>query len=150
PEPDVALLDALPILPGINITEAPERIQRKLYDALQLQIHYDRPDHARFRLTLTDDTVNALTQATTGAVHEPDTRAHATATPPGAQIHLAGSSVSTGQGPLPEIGQCRHTSAEPVPGRFQQFSSSGGTRCLCDTQSIPRGPEPHTYGSRRS
>lgn len=50
----------------MNITEAPERLQRKLYDALQLQIHYDRPDHARFRLTLTDDTVDALTQATTG------------------------------------------------------------------------------------
>jgi len=85
PEPDVDLLDALPILIGVNITEAPERLQRKLYDALQLQVRYDRPDQARFRLTLTDDTVEALTLATTGtAVVGPETRAHATATPPGA------------------------------------------------------------------
>ncbi len=89
PEPDVELLDQLPILAGINLTEVPERLQRKLYDALQLQIHYDRPDHARFRLTLTDDTVDALTQATTSAgIREPDTRAHATATPPGATSSL--------------------------------------------------------------
>jgi DNA invertase Pin-like site-specific DNA recombinase len=85
PEPDLVLLDALPILAGVNITDAPERLQRKLYDALQLKIDYDRPDQARFRLTLTDDTVDALTRATTGtATPEPETRAHATATPPGA------------------------------------------------------------------
>jgi site-specific DNA recombinase len=85
PEPDLDLLDALPILVGVTITDAPERLQRKLYDALQLKIDYDRPDQARFRLTLTDDTVNALTLATTGTVApEPATRAHATATPPGA------------------------------------------------------------------
>jgi hypothetical protein len=85
PEPDVDLLEALPILKSINITEAPERLQRKLYEALQLQIHYDRPDHARFRLTLADDTVDALTRATTGTgVREPESRAHATAAPPGA------------------------------------------------------------------
>jgi hypothetical protein len=75
-------------LKTVNITEAPERLQRKLYEALQLQIHYDRPDHARFRLTVTDDTVDivdALTRATTGTgVRQPETRAHATAAPPGA------------------------------------------------------------------
>jgi len=83
PEQDIDLLDALPILKTVNITEAPERLQRKLYDALQLQVHYDRPDQARFRLTLTDDTVEALAKATGGsATREPETRAHATATPP--------------------------------------------------------------------
>src|SRR5262249_7977721 len=51
------LLDALPILAGIRITDAPAPIQRKLYDALQLTIRYDRPDHVRFRLVLTDDAV---------------------------------------------------------------------------------------------
>jgi hypothetical protein len=66
PEPDLDLLDALPILAGVNITDAPERLQRKLYDALQLKIQYDRPDQARFRITLTDDTVDALTLAITG------------------------------------------------------------------------------------
>jgi hypothetical protein len=54
------LLDALPILEQVTITQAPEEVQRKLYDALQLQIHYERPDHARFRLVLTDDTVEAV------------------------------------------------------------------------------------------
>jgi len=60
-EQAVDLLDALPVLPKLDITQAPERIQRKLYDALQLQIHYDRPDNqARFRLVLTDDTIETL------------------------------------------------------------------------------------------
>lgn len=85
PEPDVDLLDALPILAGVNIADAPEGLQRRLYDALRLKIGYDRPDQARFRLTLTDDTVDALTLATTGtAAPEPESCAHATATPPGA------------------------------------------------------------------
>jgi DNA invertase Pin-like site-specific DNA recombinase len=79
PAQDIDLLDALPILEHINITEAPERIQRKLYDALQLQVHFDRPDRARFRLVLTDDTVESLAAAT-----EPAIDAHSTATPPGA------------------------------------------------------------------
>ena len=81
----VAPVDALPILKNVNITEAPERLQRKLYDALQLQVRYDRPDQARFRPTLTDDTVEALAKVTGGsATREPETRVHATATPPGA------------------------------------------------------------------
>jgi len=78
----VAPVDALPILKNVNITEAPERLQRKLYDALQLQVRY-RPDQARFRPTLTDDTVEALAKVTGGsATREPETRVHATATPP--------------------------------------------------------------------
>jgi DNA invertase Pin-like site-specific DNA recombinase len=81
----VDLLDALPILETVNITEAPEALQRKLYDALQLTIHYDRPDQARFRLVLTDDTVNALAASTGTAMAEPTTRAHEPATLPGAR-----------------------------------------------------------------
>jgi hypothetical protein len=81
PEPDLDLLDTIPLLDQINITEASERIQRKLYDALQLQIHYQRPDQARFRITLTDDTADMLT-AVVG--EEPNACAHSTATPPGA------------------------------------------------------------------
>jgi hypothetical protein len=66
PDQDLGLLDALSLLPGIAITKAPDSIQRKLYDALQLQIHYERPDQARFRITLTDDTAEMLNQAVTG------------------------------------------------------------------------------------
>jgi DNA invertase Pin-like site-specific DNA recombinase len=96
PTQDVDLLDALPILEGITITQAPEPIQRKLFDALQLQIHFDRPDQARFRLVLTDDIVDALANTTVGGVdtdqatthgtvtHLPTPRAHGNQTPPGA------------------------------------------------------------------
>jgi hypothetical protein len=85
PRRDAELLDAVPILAGINISQAPEPIQRKLYDALQLQIRYDRPDQARFRLVLTDDAVQALAASTVtdaGATDrtgiEPDTVSSAT------------------------------------------------------------------------
>lgn len=47
------MLDAVPVLTDINITQVPESIQRKLYDARQLQIQYHWPDHALFRLVLT-------------------------------------------------------------------------------------------------
>lgn len=85
PEQAAELLDALPILEDLDITEAPERVQRKLYDALQLTIHYDRPDQARFRLVLTDDTAEALAATSGGTVTDlPTTRAHGDRTPPGA------------------------------------------------------------------
>jgi site-specific DNA recombinase len=80
----VDLLDALPILADVNITEAPEALQRKLYDALQLTIHYDRPDQARIRLVLTDDTIDALTASAGTGNAELTTCAHEMATPPGA------------------------------------------------------------------
>jgi DNA invertase Pin-like site-specific DNA recombinase len=78
PDQDPSLLDALPILQGIRITDAPEPLQRKLYDALQLQIHYDRPDQARVRLVLTDDTARAVTGLATAGAHQDRT-------PPGAR-----------------------------------------------------------------
>lgn len=81
PTQDFNLIDAVPLLADIAITRAPKRIQRKLYDALQLRIQYDRPDQARFRLRLIDDSARLLAKAV-GA--EPGTRAHSTATPPGA------------------------------------------------------------------
>jgi hypothetical protein len=82
PEQAVDLLDALPILETVNITDAPEALRRKLYDALQLTIHYVRPDQARFRLVLSDDTVHAL--AARAGTAETTTRAHEQGTPPGA------------------------------------------------------------------
>jgi hypothetical protein len=73
---DTTLLAALPILESLRITDIPETIQRKLYDALQLEIHYDQPNTARIRLTLTDDNVGMVAAGVA-------TRAIATATPPG-------------------------------------------------------------------
>jgi hypothetical protein len=100
PRRDVALLDAVPILAGINITQAPEPIQRRLYDALQLQIHYDRPDRARFRLVLTDDAVGALAASTvtnvgttdrTGIQPGPVTSANVTTLTPRQRAHEPGA-----------------------------------------------------------
>ncbi|HZN74507.1 MAG TPA: recombinase family protein [Micromonosporaceae bacterium] len=86
PDQAVDLLEAVPILEQINITKAPERVQRKLYDALQLTIHYHRPDEAHFRLVLTDDTVDALAASTGGVTDRPPSRAHGHGTPPGAPL----------------------------------------------------------------
>jgi site-specific DNA recombinase len=86
PAQDTDLLDALPLIQDLNITDAPEAIQRRLYGALQLDIRIDRTDdgdHARIRLALNDDTVTML-QAVTG--EEPDTSAHRTGSPPGAPL----------------------------------------------------------------
>ncbi|MGC9671425.1 hypothetical protein ACNTMW_33380 [Planosporangium sp. 12N6] len=94
PQQDVDLLNALPLLPRIKITEAPERIQRKLYDALLLKIHYDRLDQARFRIVLTDDTANLLNHAVDG-VEEPTIRAHDASTPPGNLFVLSRSLLPT-------------------------------------------------------
>jgi hypothetical protein len=87
---DVDLLDALPILEHVNITEAPERIQRKLYDALQLTIHYDRPDQARFRLVLTDHTVENLAAGTGSATDVTAPGAPTQRTPPRARTCAQG------------------------------------------------------------
>jgi DNA invertase Pin-like site-specific DNA recombinase len=89
PEPgqDESLLDALPILADINITKAPEQLQRRLYDILQLQIHYTRPDQARFRIVLTDDNTEALTSATADdAAPDPLSTAQSVGTWPGAPV----------------------------------------------------------------
>jgi site-specific DNA recombinase len=84
PAQDLELLDGLPIVRSLNITDAPEAIQRRLYDALQLDIRVDRTDegdHARIRLALNDDTVTMLREV---AGQEIDTRAHGTGSLPGA------------------------------------------------------------------
>jgi len=96
PAQHVDLLDGLPVLDDVAITQAPEAIQRKLHDAFQLQIHYDRPDQARFRLVLTDDTADALAAATTGGTVTDlaTARAHTNRTPPGAQSNLSGLVIS--------------------------------------------------------
>ncbi|HKS99346.1 MAG TPA: hypothetical protein VJT31_07435 [Rugosimonospora sp.] len=79
---DVELLDALPIIRDLNITDAPEAIQRRLYDAFQFDIRVDRTgdgDHAGIRLALNDETVGML-RAVAG--EKIDTRAHRTGSPP--------------------------------------------------------------------
>ncbi len=101
-EQQVDLLDALPILEHVDITEAPERIQRMLYDALQLTVHYDRPDQARFRLVLTDHTVEALAVSAGRATDVPTIGALTQRTLPGARP--ARESPSASQRRLPSGG----------------------------------------------
>jgi hypothetical protein len=78
PAQDETLLDALPILRDINITKAPEQLQRT------------RPDQARFRIVLTDDNTEALTAATADdAVPDPVSDAQSIGTWPGAPLRSA-------------------------------------------------------------
>jgi len=129
PDPDVSLLDALPILEHINITEAPERAQRKLYDALQLQIHYDRPDQARFRLVLTDDTIDGLAAATGGtAARLPANGAHENRTPPRARTCASTLSGRCGPASIPR--------RQPAGPR----QSNGSRRYISGSST---GPPPH-------
>jgi hypothetical protein len=80
PTHDVELLDAVPLLKGLDITTAPEPIQRKRYDALRLEVHYQRPDHAHIKITLTEPGVHALAALQPA---DAETRAYAPRTPPG-------------------------------------------------------------------
>jgi hypothetical protein len=61
PEPDVDLIDALPRV-GVGLASAPDEIQRAVYDAYGLEIHYH---HQRREVTLRA----TVTQRTLGAVH---------------------------------------------------------------------------------
>jgi hypothetical protein len=57
---DPALLDALPVLP-VDLARVPEELQRRLYDAFQLQITYHRPQRElTLRVTIAADAVNTL------------------------------------------------------------------------------------------
>jgi len=125
PAQAIDLLDAVPILQHINVTEAPERIQRKLYDALQLTIRYHRPDQAQFRLVLTEDTVEALATSTGSVTAAAAPRAHADRTPPGTRtcalrtcaalfgVRAPGGALTTSQTSSPGFG-----ASAPDPGSF--------------------------------
>jgi DNA invertase Pin-like site-specific DNA recombinase len=134
PEQAVDLLNALPILEGVDITEAPEAVQRKLYDALQLTIHYDRPHQARVRLVLTDDTVDALVAAGDTATEPPKSRVHGHSTPPGAHSgtvphdRLAGPVVIDGASLLlgPGLATRRLATRCPPDGLAELSQQAGG------------------------
>jgi len=97
PTHDVELLDAVPLLEGLNITAAPERIQRKLYDALRLEVHHQRPDHAHIKITLTEHGTEALTALK--PVTDTDTRAHEERTPPKARTCATTDTLATSATP---------------------------------------------------
>jgi site-specific DNA recombinase len=76
---DTSLLDELSQLP-IRLAELPESLQRRLYDAFQLQIRYNKPRHeVMLRVTVQEETVRTLTAAaanTGGLPHMLDLRKH--------------------------------------------------------------------------
>jgi site-specific DNA recombinase len=62
------LLDLIPRLPAV-LGELPEEMERRLYDAFQLQVRYDRSRHeVTVRVTVRADTVKMLIKATEGIV----------------------------------------------------------------------------------
>jgi site-specific DNA recombinase len=58
----IELLDRLPRL-QTGLAELPEHLQRQLYDAFHLQIHYNPDEHvAALRITLSDDSVSTVAE----------------------------------------------------------------------------------------
>jgi hypothetical protein len=61
---DAELLDHIPLL-GSGYPELPEELERRLYDAFQLKLRYNRTRHeATLQVTVREDTVKVLTAAT--------------------------------------------------------------------------------------
>ena len=60
--PNPNLIDALPV-GACDVNEMPEPLARRLFEALRLEIHYDKDHHAaRYRVTLAADTVHVAHQ----------------------------------------------------------------------------------------
>lgn len=62
------LLDFLPVTP-VELTDLPDELSRKLFEALRLEIHYDYVSRsATCRVTLLGDTIEAVSKTTQEAV----------------------------------------------------------------------------------
>lgn len=60
---DLSLLEEIPQM-AIRLDELPEDLQRRLYDAFQLQVRYNKPRHeARIRVTIREDTARTFAKA---------------------------------------------------------------------------------------
>ncbi len=94
-ETDLDVLDALPHL-ALNLHEAPEALQRRLYELTQLkiEIHY-RTHEATLTITLPGDDVAAVSSAAT-ALQRLDERAHHRAATTKPQVD---ASVNAGRAP---------------------------------------------------
>ena len=66
--PNPALLDQLPVSP-VDLSELPDDISRRLFEALRLEISFDH-DHEQvtFRITLTGDTIDVVRRITEAVV----------------------------------------------------------------------------------
>ncbi|WP_129667462.1 hypothetical protein [Phytoactinopolyspora endophytica] len=92
---DTSLLEALPSI-ALNLTEAPEPLQRDLYDAFALKIHYDHTRkhvtiHATIRAETVPEAAAAAVQLETrpnGSQSKPVKAASVTAAPTGASVAL--------------------------------------------------------------
>ena len=90
--PNIELIDALPIGP-VDVGQLPEDMARRLFEALQLEIHYNiDTNHTTFKITINSQTLPATSDAAHDAVvlpfrpkqhtqpqqtqHPPDTRDH--------------------------------------------------------------------------
>ncbi len=93
PSPD--LIDMLPI-GSCDLDALPDELSRRLFEALRLEIYYNRHDHrARFRVTLTGETVGIAQQASS-AVIVPEQQKPAA--PDGSPVGRSGNG-----GPFPSV-----------------------------------------------
>ncbi|MBA3843884.1 MAG: recombinase family protein, partial [Actinobacteria bacterium] len=69
-QPNIDLLDTLPV-GAVDITALPEALARQLFEALRLELHYDKERHtARYRVTLAGDTVSTAQTTAHAAIHQ--------------------------------------------------------------------------------
>ncbi|MFF0532681.1 recombinase family protein [Nocardia amikacinitolerans] len=108
--PTPALLDALPT-GTIDIRDLPEELARSLFEALRLEIRYNKTHHrATYRITLVGQTLTAIRNAARRTLTAPSTRAHRPAgrTEPARHSH-------TGSVPIfdvPPAGHAKHGQLE--------------------------------------
>ena len=85
--PNPALIDALPV-GRVQLDRLPEPLARGLFEALRLEIHYDKTtNQATCRITLSGDTVNAARRTATTATE--------------ASTHAATGPAASGTGSIP-------------------------------------------------
>ena len=66
PNPD--LLSRLPVSP-VDLTEMPDEVSRKLFEALRLEMTYDHEQHqVRIHVTLTGDTIATVSRTAESVV----------------------------------------------------------------------------------
>ncbi|WP_412521346.1 hypothetical protein [Actinomadura madurae] len=121
---DADLLDLIPHLP-LNLSELSEDLERRLFDAFQLQIRYNRTRHeATFRVTVRADTVKMLIRATESVTErgpdmQRDDDQQASRSFPSSRCPLQDSNLRTRLRRPPPIGAstCTNTLRETTIGR---------------------------------
>ncbi|WP_240759457.1 recombinase family protein [Phytoactinopolyspora endophytica] len=149
--PDPSLLDALPAL-TLNLAEAPETLQRDLYDAFALKIHYDHArKHATIHATIRADTVP---EAAAAAVQLETRPSDSQNKPEGAAARVAttlnNDSVAHVSGALPraqQLARLHWSSQRPTPPRVAHIMLDHGTRQIIAEHMMRCEEQAHAIGT---